>query len=418
MTQKKTGFHYGWVMAFVGMLAMFFAAGAVSTAFSTISAYIKEVWGISHTESSMLITVRTAGSIVAVALSGIYFKKIPIRWGLGLAMVMGAVGFAMLLPQNLMIGYVGMFIMGCCRGFGGTVGVAILVNNWFKKYRGTVLSACSLGSGFTSAIFPVLITGIVEKYDLNAALLAISVVFCVIGALCFLLARQSPEEMGLERVGEHEEVNEEKKTIKLADEKYDPSNFHCILMMIACFLVAAFTYTQGSFRTIHLTTLGWDKTTAAVAVSFYGLWVTLGKIPYGPLCDKFSMRKLNIIFVSMSVLTHVCYAFCGDSVLMANIAGILYGLSGPICTIGLQLFGFELAKGGDTVTWIKNYSLIYNIGGLIWTPLTGVIADITGDYSAAYLMYAVCAAIALVLIQISYNGAHKRALANEAVAAE
>lgn len=413
MANKR--FHYGWVICFISMLAMFFAVGAISTAFSTVSALIYDRWGITHTQSSILITMRDAGAIVAVAISAAYFKKLSLRYGLALAMFLGATGYLLLCLGNIYIGYVGMFIMGFCRGFGGTVGVALLVNNWFKKYRGSVLAACTVGSGFTTAIFPIAITFIVQNSNLNVALMSVGGVFAVTGVLMLLLARDTPQSMGLERVGEHEKVSEKKR--RSTYESYAPNNFHCTLMLVACFLISSFTLTQGSFRTIHLTTLGWSTSAAAIATSAYGIWVVIGKVIYGPLTDRIPMRKCTSFLFMTLVASHLIYAMAilpSFNMMWVYAACIFYGIGGPVCTIGLSLYGYEMCKDGDVTSWVRNYSLVYNIGGLVFSPLTGIIADLTGNYSAAYIMYAVLAAVAMVLVQIAYIGAYERAKATPA----
>ena len=90
----------------------------------------------------------------------------------------------------------------------------------------------------------------------------------------------------------------------------------------------------------------------------------------------------------------------------AQTANVLYSLGGPICTVGLSLYGIELAYKNDTKAWIRNYLVIYNIGGLVFTQIAGIIADMTGNYSAVFYLFAACSVIGAVFSLLAYNGAY------------
>lgn len=115
--QEKKKIYYGWWVAAVCFLVMFFTVGATTTAFSATSAYVVQEWGISQTEVSSLITVRTTVCVIAMYLCGLYYKKISLRVGLTLGVAMGAAGYAVFALSSGMTGaLIAMVMHGDRRG--------------------------------------------------------------------------------------------------------------------------------------------------------------------------------------------------------------------------------------------------------------------------------------------------------------
>ena len=182
-------------------------------------------------------------------------------------------------------------------------------------------------------------------------------------------------------------------------------------MMIACFIIGAICYVQGQIRTLNLTTVGWSAADAAAALAPYGAFIIIGKLIYGPISDRWSQGKIGWIFFMLVGISHAIFAlapydFFNYTLVIVNV--ILYSLGGPICTIGLALYGIELAKDGDTVKWIRNYLVVYNIAPIVLTPLAGMSADATGNYSLCFWILAALSVVGAVFAQLAYSGAYKR----------
>lgn len=138
----------------------------------------------------------------------------------------------------------------------------------------------------------------------------------------------------------------------------------------------------------------------------------IGKLMFEWINDRVPMRKMTCIWFGLVAVSHIILANTGAAwfnSFWAQAANILYSLGGPICTLGPSLYGIELAISGDTKAWIRNYLVVYNIGGLVFTQLAGIIADKTGNYSAIFYMLAVCGVVGAVFSQLAYSGAYKEA---------
>lgn len=409
MQENNKKFYYGWVIAVICFVVAFFTVGATTTAFSATAAYVVQEWGINQTQVTSMITVRTTVCVIAMYLCGIYYRKINIRVGLTIGVLLGAIGYAIFAVAHTLVGgFIAMFVIGLSAGFGGMYAVSLLVDHWFFKRKGLVLGIVTTATGFTTIIMPKLITRTVETASLSASFWMTAAMFAAVALLTAILTRDFPADMGLVRYGEGEEADKSKRTVT---ERYDPSLKHCIYMMISCFLIGAICYVQGQIRTLNLTTAGWTAADASAALSSYGLWIIIGKLIFGPVSDRISQRKIGWLWFLLIGISHVIFAlapypFFNKTFVTINV--ILYSLGGPICTVGLALYGIELAKDGDTVKWIRNYLVIYNIAPIVLTPLAGMSADATGNYSLAFWVLAGCAVVGGIFAQLAYSGAYKR----------
>ena len=182
--QENKKLYYGWVISIICFLVMFFTVGATTTCFSAVSAFVVEKWGITQTQVTSLITMRTTVCVIAMYLCGIYYKKLSLRVGLTIGVALGAVGYAVFALANGMTGgYIAMFIIGLSAGFGGMYAISILAERWFFKKRGLVLGIVTTASGFTTMIMPKLISNIVEKASLAMSFWVSAAMFAAVAVL-------------------------------------------------------------------------------------------------------------------------------------------------------------------------------------------------------------------------------------------
>ena len=76
--------HYAWVICIACTLMMYCNSGITEGMFSVYAPFILEKYSISNTQLSLLMTVKSVSSLLAVIFSGIYYKRYSLRIG-GLA---------------------------------------------------------------------------------------------------------------------------------------------------------------------------------------------------------------------------------------------------------------------------------------------------------------------------------------------
>lgn len=77
--------HYGWVICVTCTLLLFVTMGTVSNGFSIYLPYIMAERGLTHAQTSSLVTLRCLVAFVAMLLIGGYYRKVSLRVGTGLA---------------------------------------------------------------------------------------------------------------------------------------------------------------------------------------------------------------------------------------------------------------------------------------------------------------------------------------------
>lgn len=76
--------HYGWVICVTCTLLLFVTMGTVSNGFSIYLPYIMAERGLTHAQTSSLVTLRCLVAFVAMLLIGGYYRKVSLRVGPGL----------------------------------------------------------------------------------------------------------------------------------------------------------------------------------------------------------------------------------------------------------------------------------------------------------------------------------------------
>ena len=94
--------HYGWAVCLAGTLLLFITMGTVSNGFSIYLPYILEQHGFTNSQTSFLVTLRCLVSFLAMLGIGVYYQKVSIRMGTGLAAACaGATLYAATAATNL-----------------------------------------------------------------------------------------------------------------------------------------------------------------------------------------------------------------------------------------------------------------------------------------------------------------------------
>ena len=83
----------------------------------------------------------------------------------------------------------------------------------------------------------------------------------------------------------------------------------------------------------------------------------------------------------------------------------------PISTVGMSIWAHDLSDGVHYARNLKWFQMSYAVGGIAFSALPGALADLTGSYVPAYVIFAVMMAVSVLLVQVSYLRNRRRALA-------
>lgn len=396
---SKSG--YKWIVCAVCCLLMFTITGLCSSAFSVYLPYLISVDGLSKTETSTLITVRSFLSFLIMFGVTKYYEKLDIRFGAALAVLSAAVGFYL---YGMAEGYrdclVAACFVGIAYGLGGMIPITILINRWFSEKKGTALGICSAGSGVASILVPPVITHVAEGYSLQYAFLSEAAFMLVAMMLFFLLAKNRPADSDGNAVGSAKKKKAMGKGLSRAG---------LVTMLLAAVMIGAVAVPGNVHLAVLFKTEGYEPMLVAYILSMSGAALIGGKLLYGVVTDKIGAFRSNFVFLGLVILGLVLCCMAGTQSHWIPFAAVMIlGFGFPVATVGLSIWSADLSSPADFEVNVKRFQMGYVFGTLAFSVVPGMIADVCGSYVPAYMIFAGMAVLSLVLVQSVYLKAMKK----------
>ena len=104
----------------------------------------------------------------------------------------------------------------------------------------------------------------------------------------------------------------------------------------------------------------------------------------------------------MTAGTLLCCLPVRESPLVPVLAVGLFSLGLPISTVSPSVWAAELTGPGDFPRAVQAINLAYTVGVILFGPVPGLLADRTGSYAPAYLLFAALLTLAVALVRLAY----------------
>lgn len=398
--------HYAWIVCLVSTLLLFVTMGTVSNGFSVFLPYIQEARGLTHAQTSSLVTLRCLVSFFAMLGIGWYYKRFSLRVGTGLAAAFAGLSFLLYsLARSYGAFCIGAAVSGLGYGLGSMIPVSVLMNRWFDRHRALALSICGTGSGIATILLPPVTTRLVERFSLAGAFRMEAAGVFVITAVIFLFLRSSPAEKGLAPCGHGEAAVREEHS----GASYTLNARTWLLMGCVSLFMGALANPGFSHLSVLYRTEGFTAGAVAAILSGAGVVMTLGKLMFGETTDRLGGRRSTLLFGAVLLLGHIlcCLAFT-RSMAVSALTVLCLGMGYPIATIGPSVWANDLSSPDRYPTVIRRLQVIYAGGALAFAGIPGILADRFGSYIPAYGVMSGMMALALCFIALSYREARRR----------
>lgn len=393
--------HYEKVIAGCCFLFIFVNIGLASTAFSVHQPYIVAIEGVGDTGGSLILSVRTLVSLVAMLAVNRYYRLCDVRLGVFIAsLLVGAGFFVYSLADSLAVFFTGAVLLGLGYGFGGMVAMTHLANRWFSSNIGGVVGFASMGSGVASIVMPLVLVRVIESSSLSTAFLVESATAVVVGVLVFALLRNRPSDLGM-RPYEGKPGRQRKRR----DYVLQPTSaIERALLLAAMVCVGMFCCGGITYLSVLATSSGFDTVFAATIVSTAGVALTVAKFAAGELFDFVGAPRGSMVMFAFAVLgfTLCCFAGMGNAALMV-VGAISMGAGLSLGTVGISVWSLDLSDAETRSRQIKNFQVCYALGGFIANTLPGIVKDLTGTYTVSYAAMVIIALVAAVIIGRYYR---------------
>ena len=403
------------LLIFVGCCIMqAFGLGTVLNSSSAYFAFVPPAIGVDMAIFSTWITFYGIAALVGTFLAGILIPKLGAKPVIAIDSIIVAVCLVIFTFadstwswQFIALGVV----MGLTGGMFFLYATPLLMGNWFtQKYLGRYLGIAQMMSGIGGAAFPVIFTSLSTVIGWQGVYYVNAVLILVITLFAIFVFCENPAKIGLHAYGaEEEEAGAESAVAQPGVTlKYALPTAAFVLLFIACMLFA-FPGSYNSYvQSNAISILGQDalvfSSTLMVALQIgYIIASTAG----GILVDKIGVRLTTVILSVACVIGYLGFAFVARNEVSLLITAFIFGMNNALITISVPMLVRE-HFGMKSYDKILSYCMMgVGLMGSMGAPVIGIIFDTTGSYMLSFVVGAIVAVVALLIMLLSFGPAKK-----------
>lgn len=400
MKEVKHDISARWIYLAVGVVAMLFAG--ILYAWSILKAPLAAEFGWSTSELALNFTLAMSFFCIGGLLGAQISKRIGHRVALMIAGGLSAAGFfltAALRDTSVMMLYV---TYGVLAGLGIGIAYNVItatVSAWFPDKKGLCSGCLMMGFGGSALILGNAADALFKStLGWRVTYMILGAFLCVVLFLAgFLLHRPDSQT-----------VLPQPKTVKTTEKEvferrdYTSAQMLCRPAFWMAFVAIAFLAAVGSsvisFAKDLALSVNASETLAVSLVGVLAVCNGLGRILIGAIFDAIGRRKTMLLANGLTI-------FAAAVTLLAVSVGSL-----PLCVAGLCLTGMSYGSC-STITaaftsafyGMKHFStnmafMTFNVmGGSLIATVSNKVLEVTGGYTATFMMLLALTFIALIL---------------------
>lgn len=402
---RRTPFFYGWVVLFAVCCAGFARQGP---AVATLSIFVEPMTSEFDWSRTAISGAVSLGGILAAVLSpmlGPLLDRHGARMMLTLAILVTGLAVASLaFTTSILYFYVAFCLARMCFAGPFDLGIYGAVNNWFLRHRAiaTAISNVAMMTGLVC--LPLIAQFTIDSAGWRQGWLVLGATVLVVGLLpvWFLVGRR-PEDMGLVMDGglgmaqgggaEGAATREQEPAFTRAEALRTPTFW---LLNLYTFLVFPIQAGISLHQAPLLIERGIDATTAALVVATFSLCCGVAGLMLGLVIRRIGVRA-SLIAVSFVMIVAVFAMEALTNTAEAMMAAILFGVAiGAVFTI-LPVAWADFF-GRESYGAIRGIALSIQVVAQASGPLiSGVLRDLTGNYTLSLYVFAGFATAAFVV---------------------
>ena len=408
---NKKGFHYGWVIVFVGFLSMWFITCIFSSAAGMMVNPVTRDLGISRSRFTMTSTACSLAGMVMSLFIGKIFRKLSVKKTMLIGSAVYAACYAAYgIAPNIWVFYIIGFISGFAMVASSMVAVSTLLARWFDEKRGLAVALASTGSGVGGVVMNPVIGSLVTSIGWRNTyfVLGAMIAAVMLPAVLFLI-RETPQEMGLEPYGKKDSAagveREEESGYSAAEARITPMYWLWIPVVI---IVSATCNCIMQHTVAYATDMGFDYSVAAGIASVLTAGLAVWKLVMGQLYDTIGSRKAATLSLSVYTLVLVLYVIASkEAAFIYYIGTALFGVGGSFATIAYSVVVQDVFGKKDFAAIYGSINAFASIGGAVGSPIVAAVFDTLGTYKPAWAALAVIMFINIILLNMMFRAKDK-----------
>ena len=406
---------YRFTICALSTVMVFVRVGLVSNAFSICLPFIIKVHGFSNTQISLLATMKSVTSLLAMFAADRYYGRLGLKKGIALAMLSASLSFFIYgISSTPLLYCAASALSGISYAMGGMIPASLLIRQWFPLKPAAALGIAASGSGIGSVLGPVTLLFLIENFGLSSAFLAQALaVAAVTLPIVALIRENTPEHTGIETAGVEDFPETEVSSGSSRDCIHGGTLLHNRLsrreqLRILCgsFLIGVLGLTGFNYLSLLYTSAGHSAATVSFFLSLMGILLIAGKCSFGWIADRAGSFRTAALFCLFLCIGQLLCCFAPQSGrLLFGITFLFLGMGLALASVGLSIMASDFCQVGNYATVLKNYQLSYALGGLVSSAVPGMLADRTGSYLPSYILFFILS-IALFLFIIPVYRRH------------
>lgn len=417
---------YRFTICALSTVMVFVCVGLVSNAFSICLPFIIKVHGFSNTQISLLATMKSVTSLLAMFAADRYYGRLGLKKGIALAMLSASLSFFIYgISSTPLLYCAASALSGISYAMGGMIPASLLIRQWFPLKPAAALGIAASGSGIGSVLGPVTLLFLIENFGLSSAFLAQALaVAAVTLPIVALIRENTPEHTGIETASVEDFPETEVSSGSSRDCIHGGTLLHNRLsrreqLRILCgsFLIGVLGLTGFNYLSLLYTSAGHSAATVSFFLSLMGILLIAGKCSFGWIADRAGSFRTAALFCLFLCIGQLLCCFAPQSGrLLFGITFLFLGMGLALASVGLSIMASDFCQVGNYATVLKNYQLSYVLGGLVSSAVPGMLADRTGSYLPSYILFFILS-IALFLFIIPVYRRHGGTLPHKSMKA-
>jgi MFS family permease len=281
------------------------------------------------------------------------------------------------------------------------VGVMSTVSRWFTRRKGLALGIASMGAGLGPLVIAPFATYLISSFDWRMAFTVLGIIAVALVLPLSRLLRRDPREMDLlpEGAGAAEAMSESGTIVTSVDLSLGQAfRTRSFWMVVFFFLLFASTlFLVLTHLVPHITDIGFSPVEAASVLSVAGGATIAGRLLLGLVSDHLG-RKQAAILCTVLLVGAMLWLLRASEIWMFYLFAVMFGLAwGGMGPSSAALIGdtFGLSQLGAILGVLDAG---FNAGAAIGPLVGGLIFDVRGGYSLAFLLAAVFMLVATGLV--------------------
>ncbi|HXV60795.1 MAG TPA: MFS transporter [Vicinamibacteria bacterium] len=382
---------YGWWIVAVAFLAIVFAFGVPTVILPVLYSSIIDEFGWTRTQVTLVATMKVGAGAAWGIVLGFLIDRVSIRTiVVSSSVITGGAMIAFLGIRTLWLFYAIGLVLGL-GSLGVMISMKVLVSRWFERRQGVAVGIALLGTSVAGSFAPVLASRLIDLAGWRFSMALLSLGIWLVALPVFVWkAKDAP----------------------VSAAATDTTPFRLILLgptfwwvALAVVLIGFVDQAMTQHTVLYLERdLGLRRSAASSALSFVFFTSIAGKLGFGWIYDRWSLRGVSACYFLMAL--SVVFMFSIQSavslLVFAAVRGLAHG--GAIVDIPVlsrHCFGPRVL--GRTIGILTAF---VTIGFATGPPIMGYLYDVHGSYRIAFFVLvaaSIAAGLSLFAARATYR---------------